>query len=216
MQPTHTRFKDIHYKKITWEEFDKFTSDLIKDICRIDNLFHRKPDDLRNYLTRRKEEKTKTIFYLMYNGEELLGVSIGHLRKASELYIKENPNANFFHLAETFIHPKYQGEGLGTLLMARVVADQRVKHKSKFIYMSAFPETQSINKKITGKRPLIVSIENRVKTREVLRNFDNSKFKYDLISIPESKENPGPSKKQFILINENPNYKKKVIRSRAK
>lgn len=218
MQPTHTRFKDIHYKKITWEEFDKFTPELIKQICDVDNLFHRKPDDLRNYLENRKKEKTKTIFYLMYNGDELLGVSIGHLRKASELYIKENPNANFFHLTETFIHPKYQGEGLGKLLRARIVADQRTKYDSKFIYVWSNPNSQKLNLKVTGKEPDIIKIKegNDEKIKEIYREFKNSKFKYDLISIPESKENPGPSKKQFILINENPNYKKKVIRSRAK
>ena len=216
MQPIHSRFKDINYKKITWEEFDKLTPEIIKDISNIDNLFQRKPDDLKNYLNERKKEKSKTIFYLMYNGKELLGCTMGHLRKASELYIKENPTANFFHLTETFINPKYQGQGLGTLLMERVIADQIVKHKSKFIYMSAFPETQSVNSKVVGKRPLIVPIENRIKTKEIFRSFEHSSFKYDLITIPESKNNPGPAKKQFILINENPNYKKKVIRSRAK
>ena len=127
MSAVFEKFKDIHYQKITWEEFDKLTPELIEQICKIDNLFYRKPENLRNYLENRKKEKTKTIFYLMYNGEELLGVSIGHLRKASDLYIKENPNANFFHLTETFINPKYQGEGLGRLLRARIVADQRAK-----------------------------------------------------------------------------------------
>jgi len=213
MKHLFERFKNIHYQKITWDQLDTLTPEQIKDICNIDNLFRRKPDNLKNYIDRKKEEKKKIIFYLMYDGKELLGCTIGHLKKTSELYIKENPNANFFHLSETFINPKYQGQGVGTVLMERVIADQRAKHKSEFIYMTAFPETQKINQKVTGNKAIVFPIKDKVKTREVLRSFKHSNFKYDLVTSSTKIE---PSKNQYIAIKKNSNYKKREIRSRAK
>lgn len=220
------KFKDIHYQKITWEEFDKLTPEVIKDIIGIDTLVHRRNVlEFKIYLNSRLKDKEKTIIYLMYNGNEMLGSAIGHLRKVSTFYSKDynvsaNPTDNYFHLTEMNINPKYQKLGLGLLLKSRVVADQRVNYNSRFVYSTAAPDTQKINGKITGERFIKIDTKEKDKEgkeiiikKEILRNFKNSRFKYDLFNSPEKME---PSKKQYILINPNPNYKKREIRSRAK
>lgn len=220
MVALNVRFPKIRYQKITWEDFEKLTPELIKQISEIDNLFYRSPSDILRYIKNRKQNADKTIIYLMFSGKDLLGSVFGHVKPVSEFYnkeyeIKANPKDNMFLLTELFISPHYQNKGIGTTLMARVFADQRVKHKVKFIYMTAFPQTQRINEKLTGNRPFLIQLKNRIKTKEVNRNFEHSKQKYELVNSTQ-KPDIEPSKRQFIVITENPNYKKRIIRSRAK
>lgn len=239
----------VSYKKFSWTELDKIDQSTIKEISEIDTLFNRSASDLEDYLRKIKINAYKTIIYLCYRGEKLVGAVFGSLNRVSEFYnkdykIKAKPKDYMFLLTDFFVKPGYQNKGIGKALMARVIADQRAKYDSKFIYMKAFPKTQTINKKITGIKPFIVPIKdaaeikrivnnlsiiernkkrsashnketgNGILKKKIYRNFENSKYKYDLIdaSKPEITE----AKDHYIVINKNPNYKKKQIRSRAK
>jgi GNAT superfamily N-acetyltransferase len=158
--------------------------------------------------------------------------------------IKAKPKDYMFLLTEFFVKPGFQNNGIGTALMARVFADQRAKYDSKFIYMKAFRKTQTINKKLTGITPFIVPIKEVAEIKRIVnnlsiiekrkkrnishnksmktgalklnifRNFKNSKYKYDLIET----SNPSITdvKDHYIVINKNPKYKRKQIRSIAK
>lgn len=225
----HKEFTNIHYKKITWADLEKLPENVLQDIVNIDRVtYRRNPNELRSYIQRRKENHDKTIFYLMYNGEELLGSAIGHIKKIADNYNIESEIANrfgptdsYFSLTELNVNSKYQKKGLGVALLERVLADQRAKHDSRFILIRAlYPETQKITDRVTGNAPLLIEISKKDKSgketkdlKEVLRNFTHSRHKYNLFTAPESKTNPGPSKLQYITIDKNPDYKK---RSRTK
>ncbi len=228
----HKEFTNIHYKKITWADLEKLTEKVLQDIVNIDRVtYRRNPNELRSYIQRRKENHDKTIFYLMYNGEELLGSAIGHIKKIAENYNIEPEIANrlgstdnYFSLTELNVNSKYQKKGLGTMLLERVIADQRVKHGSRFILIRAvFPETQKITERVTGKKPFVIEISKKDRSgkeikdiKEVLRSFAHSRHRYNLFTVPESKTNPGPSKLQYMTFDKNPDYKKKNIIRKVK
>jgi hypothetical protein len=76
-------------------DLEKLTEKVLQDIVNIDRVtYRRNPNELRSYIQRRKENHDKTIFYLMYNGEELLGSAIGHIKKIAENYNIEPEIAN--------------------------------------------------------------------------------------------------------------------------
>lgn len=228
----HKEFTNINYKKVTWADLEKLPENVLQDIVNIDRVtYRRNPNELRSYIQRRKENHDKTIFYLMYNGEELLGSAIGHIKKIAENYNIEPEIANrlgstdnYFSLTELNVNSKYQKKGLGTMLLERVIADQRVKHGSRFILIRAvFPETQKITERVTGKKPFVIEISKKDRSgkeikdiKEVLRSFAHSRHRYNLFTVPESKTNPGPSKLQYMTFDKNPDYKKKNIIRKVK
>ena len=100
---------------------------------------------------------------MCYREKELVGAILGSLKPVSFLNNKDyniiaKPNDNAFYLNEFFVKPKYQEQGIGTKLMARVIADQRANYSSKFMYMFAYTKTHRINEKLTATRPFIVPI----------------------------------------------------------
>lgn len=232
MTQLHKEFTNIHYKKITWADLEKLPENVLQDIVNIDRVtYRRNADELRSYIKRRIENHDKTIFYLMYNGSELLGSAIGHIKSISGNYNLEPEitkryasNDTYFSLTELNVNSKYQKKGLGTMLLERVIADQRAKHDSRFILIRAlFPETQKITDRATGKKPFLIEISKKDRSgteikdiKNVLRSFANSKHRYNLFTVPESKTNPGPSKLQYMTFDKNPDYKKKNIIRKVK
>ncbi|MDD3244953.1 MAG: GNAT family N-acetyltransferase [Candidatus ainarchaeum sp.] len=228
----HKEFTNINYKKITWADLEKLPIKTLQDIVNIDKVKYRKTaEELRSYIKSKLEKKDRSVFYLMYNGSELLGSVMGEIKTISQNYNIEpeiakrwSANDTYFSLNELNVNSKYQKKGLGTMLLERVIADQRVKHGSRFILIRAvFPETQKITERVTGKKPFVIEISKKDRSgkeikdiKEVLRSFAHSRHRYNLFTVPESKTNPGPSKLQYITFDKNPDYKKRNVTRRIK
>lgn len=227
----------LRYKKYDWKQLHTIDQKTLEAIAKTDNLYYRTVTDLKDYIFRSKINADKTIIYLCYRGEELAGTIFGNLKTVSEFYnkdhrIKANPEDKMFSLTSFSVSSKFQNQGIGTKLMARVYADQRAKHDSKFIYMVPFKNTRSINKKLTGNKPLIIPISRTQKAskkpiakkqfdisviqklkkatssnakKKIFRNFEHSKFRYDLLDAGST---------QNVIITKNPKYKRKPISRR--
>jgi GNAT superfamily N-acetyltransferase len=239
----------LRYKKYDWTELHKIDHNTLNEISGIDALYNRSVSGFERDLKKYKTNAIKTIIYLCYREKELVGAILGSLKPVSfflnnkDYNINAKPNDNAFYLNEFFVKPKYQEQGIGTKLMARVIADQRANYSSKFMYMFAYTKTHRINEKLTAtrpfivpisetqitnkkpnaKNPLIVSIQKikniignlgkkkfgEKKTEKVFRNFKHSRYKYDLISGVRQ-----GGYYNYIVIDNNPKYKKKQIRRR--
>jgi len=242
MIPIHKEFPNIRYQKITWENIEDLTPELIEQIAKTGSFGYTTKSWEKHKLKIIKD-KTRMI-YLIKDGPKVLGFINGDLRTLSDYYTdlrfekfmeevslskkrlsqkeiddfystrKVNAEGNIFDVYEFGIGEEYQGKDLGTLLMERVVADQRVKYKSKFVVMYPTENTRKVNKRVTGILPVVVKIPKKneddkseiEKTKKVLRNFKRSSFKYDLKPF---------NSEQKIIINQNPNQKRE-IRSKAK
>ncbi|HRS42906.1 MAG TPA: GNAT family N-acetyltransferase [Candidatus Diapherotrites archaeon] len=178
---------------------------------------------------------------MCYREKELVGAIFGNLQRVSQFFynrgykIEAKPKDYMFSLTEFFVKPGNQKQGIGTKLMARVIADQRARYNSKFVYMIAYSKTHNINQKLTGKKPFIVPISRTQNTnikksqtiftqklkniienlkakkeKKVYRNFKHSRYKYDLVSIKEYKD----THYNYIVTKKNPKYKRKQIKRR--
>ncbi|MFA5746272.1 MAG: hypothetical protein WCX82_02885 [archaeon] len=237
MIPLHKEFPNLRYQKITWENIDDLTPELIKRLRKIGSFGYDK-DFWKN---RTVTNNNKIIIYLIKDGSSVLGFITGELYSLSDHYIdlkferfvnKElngkdlttqeienfyNKNrvktkSNIFQINEFAIDENHQKKDLGTILMARVVADQRAKYKSKFVIMYPLENTKKVNKRVVGNSPILVKIfktnkENLSEIKQVFRNFNKSHFRY-ILKRQDTNE--------MIVITKNPNYKKREIRSKVK
>lgn len=227
----------LRYKKYDWKQLHTIDQKTLEAIAKTDTLYRRTVTDLKDYIFRSKINADKTIIYLCYRGEELAGTVFGNLKPVSEFYnkdhrIKASPEDKMFSLTSFTVRSEFQNQGIGTKLMARVYADQRAKHNSKFIYMVPVKKTQNINKKLTGNKPLFIPISRTQKAnkrsiakkqfdistilkikkatnsnakKKMFRNFEHSRFRYDLLEAGTT---------QNVVINKNPKYKRKPISRR--
>lgn len=225
----------LRYKKYDWKQLYTIDQKTLEAIAKTDTLYRRTVTDLKDYIFRSQVNADKTIIYLCYRGEELAGTIFENLKTVSEFYakdhrIKASPKDNMFSLTSFTVSSKFQNQGIGTKLMARVYADQRAKYDSKFIYMVPFKNTRSINKKLTGNKPLFIPISRTKKAnkksiakkqldnptiqkikkatssnakRKMFRDFGHSRFRYDLLEAGST---------QNVIITKNPKYKRKPIR----
>lgn len=236
MLPAHKNFKNLNYQKIDWTNIETMTPELINQIEECGSFGFTKESWSRN--KQKIIQEKNRIVYLIKDGPKVLGFVNGTLQSLSDYYTdlkfltfiekqqmlkgklsqkkidnfyKENKvkaTGNIFDIYEFGILDKYQKMDLGTLLMARVVADQRVRYKSKFVIMYPTENTRKVNAKIAGKRPIFIKInkENTEIIKSIFRQF-KSNFKYAI--KPEGRE-------QKIIISKNKVPKSRPIRSRAK
>ncbi|MCK9292613.1 MAG: GNAT family N-acetyltransferase [archaeon] len=158
---------DIYYKKINFENRKELNLELLSQMHEIDKIFvfPKKSyiEILKDYL---KSKKYNFYFVINKKNKDLIGGAFGELRER-----------NTFFLDKLFVNPNYEDKGFGTKLLLRVVSDLRVNHKIESIMMMPKPRTKSINRRITGLKPIKINIDGEIK--KIIRKF-NSNFKYSL------------------------------------
>lgn len=217
----HNKFKNTKLNKVTWKNIDSLTEETIAKISKIDNLYRNNARDIISNINNCLKNKENIIIYYLTSGTNVLGAAFGHLKSMDKTYLKGNPNHSVFNLDQMFIAKKHQKEGFGTFMMSHIVNDQILNYNTKLIHMRAFPNMQKINEKLTGKRAILVSIGKK-EPQKIYRKFKHSRYRFDLVTIPDAK-NPSPiSITQRIQISDNPEYKKprstekKTVRKKIK
>jgi len=168
------------YKIINSENKGILTDAVIEQMSIMNTIDHRSLNGTQKFL-KESLESPNFLICLAYYDKEFVGFSYGNLEE------------NTFKLERFFVKPKFNGKKIGTYLFAHFFGYLRHKHNVDTIKMTSYLGTHEINKKLTGQKEITIIREeldpnNPSKTiKKVIkqfRNFDNSRFIYNLASKP--------------------------------
>jgi len=150
----------ITYKRITKENQEELTTELLEQIYKIDTLSNQDLSFETYFHGLKLNIKEKCRVYLIQNNKKLLGGAI----------INGTTN-NTCELNEIFVDPNLKKQGIGTKLLFHIIADIRANTNYESINLVSLNGTNEILDKLIGKR----KIENNK-----IRDYKTKKFKYTI------------------------------------
>ncbi|HOD89938.1 MAG TPA: GNAT family N-acetyltransferase [archaeon] len=163
----------IKYKKITYDNKDELTPELIKEIYD-HNPFLNTPNNKktktfeqfeREQYAKIDSKKLSYLLYVVYVNDEFAGMAEGRIQNDE------------FYVSHLFVKDKFQKQGLAYKLKTYLIADIRKNYKEvNEITSWSLKEMQKINEKIMGKRPLPDGTYRTQKSERVAYTFSSTKL----------------------------------------